>query len=715
MRKSWLLWVLCGLLLAGCGGKENDKPAGAGNAGAGQELLVAQEVSQGKTLTVKDVEVMHFEEPEEGYAENHTCYRIIGPLIYMLRVESGGEDKADRLCMQIYDVEEKELTQQVITPQVQGHEGCRIYSADLTADLELSLKMRDGENRYFLLKTDLEGNTLEVSEPFPEEGYPWNLDFWDNTKSFWLPDGRIILSRYDDEGQRTILTRLDEEGKEFPLGELPGDYVNSLLADGENTFYYQGGNSLVRWDMEKNTREELFRMYENGVDPGAEASGLIRNQRGEILLCRLQRGKGTLYVLTDEELPLKEQIRLVSLEGEAGIYYFQRRVAGFKQNGGEIPIALELENRPEYEQDYRDRIMAEMAAGKGPDILYVNRDDMMLLQERGALCDLSDMIPQETKDVLIPGALGLGTVDGQLVGLVLSVEFRTMATSFEVWEGDGWNLEELMGVLESREDWKCPFLQKGVQLSRYDILYELLFRGDSSLLNLEQGSCGFDSPEFVRLLELCKKYGSTETLEKRLEGALEQDECLELMQEGEAAVQVMHSGGLDGYSIYRQWVGEEGHVVGFPAEEGSGSYVESYSQGYLVVNAQSAYKEEIGKFFSLLLNYDNQFQVDEGSVRTDVIRDSVYYHPWRECYVLLRSSDAENRVITDLTLKPDGSTYLEEYLDFVESCRPVPYIPMQIRLIVQEEAHSFFEGSKGAVETAEAIQSRVQLYLEEKK
>ena len=711
MRKSWLLWVLCGLLLAGCGGKENDKPAGAG-----QELLVAQEVSQGKTLTVKDVEVMHFEEPEEGYAEKCTCYRIIGPLIYMLRVESGGEDKADRLCVQIYDVEEKELTQQVITPQVQGHEGCWIYSADLTTDLELSLKMQEGENRYFLLKTDLEGNTLEVSEPFPEEGYPWNLDSWDNTKSFWLPDGRIILSRYDDEGQRTILTRLDEEGKEFPLGELPGDYVNSLLADGDNTFYYQGGNSLVRWDMEKNTREELFGMYENGVDPGAEASGLIRNQQGEILLCRLQGGKGTLYVLTDEELPRKEQIRLASLKGDGGISYFQRRAAGFKQNGGEIPIALELENRPEYQRDYKDRIMAEMAAGKGPDILYVNRDDMMLLQERGALCDLSDMIPQETKDVLIPGALGLGTVDGQLVGLVLSVEFRTMATPFEVWEGDGWNLEELMGVLESREDWKCPFLRNGFQAGGYDILYGLLFHGKSSFLDLEQGSCRFDSPEFVRLLELCKKYGSTETLEKRLEGALEQNEYLELMEEGEVVAEeaTLYSG-FASYSLVMQGLGEEGHVVGFPTEEGSGSYVESYSQGYLVVNAQTAYKEEIGKFFSLLLNYDNQFQVDEGSVRTDVIRDSVYYHPWRECYVLLRSSDAENRVITDLTLKPDGSTYLEEYLDFVESCRPVPYIPVQIRLIVQEEAHSFFEGSKGAVETAEAIQSRVQLYLEEKK
>ena len=712
MRKSWLLWVLCGLLLAGCGGKENDKPAGAGNAGAGQELLVAQEVSQGKTLTVKDVEVMYFEEPEEGYTEKCTYYRIIGSLIYMLRVESGGEDKADRLCVQIYDVEEKELIQQVITPQAQGHEGCWVYSADLTADRELSLKMWDGENRYFLLKTDLEGNTLEVLEPFPEEGYPWNLDFRDNAKSFWLPDGRIILSRYDGEGQRTILTRLDEEGKEFPLGELPGDAVKSLLADGENSFYYLGGNGLVRWDMEKNTREELFGMYENGVDFGAEASGLIRNQQGEILLCSLQEGKGTFYVLTDEELPRKEQIRLVSLEGDSGILYFKRRAVGFKQNGGEIPIALELEDRPEYRRDYKDRIMAEMAAGKGPDILFVNRDDMMLLQEKGALCDLSDMIPQETKDVLIPAALELGTVDGQLVGLVLEIGFETMAAPLEVWEGDGWNLEELMVVLESREDWKCPFLRNGFQARGFDILCGLLYHGDSSFLDLEQGSCGFDSPEFVRLLELCKKYGATGTNKERMD----EDQCLALMREGEVAVEITGvEDGFADYSIVMQGLGEEGHVVGFPTEKGSGSYVESYFQSYLVVNAQTAYKEEIGKFFSLLLDYDNQFETVGRSVRMDVIRDSVYYHPWWEYYVLLGSSNMEHIVLRELALKPDGSTYLEEYLDFVESCQPAPYIPVQIRIIVYEEALPFFEGSKGAVETAEAIQSRVQLYLDERK
>lgn len=97
----------------------------------------------------------------------------------------------------------------------------------------------------------------------------------------------------------------------------------------------------------------------------------------------------------------------------------------------------------------------------------------------------------------------------------------------------------------------------------------------------------------------------------------------------------------------------------------------------------------------------------------DVIRDCVYYNEWQEQYVMLCSSDTENREIREISLKPDGSTYLEEYLAFVESCEPMPYIPQQIRQIVSEEAMLFFDGRKEAGETADIIQRRVQLYLEE--
>lgn len=100
----------------------------------------------------------------------------------------------------------------------------------------------------------------------------------------------------------------------------------------------------------------------------------------------------------------------------------------------------------------------------------------------------------------------------------------------------------------------------------------------------------------------------------------------------------------------------------------------------------------------------------------DVIRDCVAYDQWQECYYMLYSGDTQNRRYKGrLAQKPDGTTYLEEYLDFVEGCKPVPYIPQQLKTIVSEESEPFFAGRKEAGEVADIIQRRVQLYLEEKK
>lgn len=348
MKRTLLLLAVFCLLLAGCGREENGYDEADGRPDTEQEALLAGELSPGRTLSIKAVQAMHFADPEEGYVGGSTYYRFVGSRIYMLRAEFGEKDDAPRLCVQVYDTEDNGTEQYVFTPQAQGHEGCRIFSADLTADQEISLKMKDAgeENNFFLIKTDLQGNVLEVEEPFPEGLYPWNLDPWEDVKSFALSDGRSVLSRFDNGEQRTTLTWIDEEeGGESPLGAVQDDFINSLMMDEEGILYYLGGNSLVRWDVEKNSREELFELYENGVEPGAEASGLIKNTQGEILLCRLRQGKGTIYVLTDQELPDRERIRLSSLWGAAGIDYFRRQAATFTQNGGEIPISLELESR----------------------------------------------------------------------------------------------------------------------------------------------------------------------------------------------------------------------------------------------------------------------------------------------------------------------------------------------------------------------------------
>ena len=80
---------------------------------------------------------------------------------------------------------------------------------------------------------------------------------------------------------------------------------------------------------------------------------------------------------------------------------------------------------------------------------------------------------------------------------------------------------------------------------------------------------------------------------------------------------------------------------------------------------------------------------------------------------MLRSNDKDRPKHMQIEVKPDGTSYLEEYLAFVENCEPTPYWPQDIRSIIGEEISPFFEGKKSAAEVADVIQRRVQLYLDE--
>lgn len=250
MRRNLFLLALCCLLLMGCGGWESGNIAEDNRPGAEQEAGLAGNLSAGTSLSVKAVQAMHFEDPEEGYEGGNVRYRVMGNQIYMLRVEHSEAENTTRLCVQAYDTKQEKVKQQVLTPQIAGHEDSSIFSADLTADRELSLKMKDAEgDGFFLVKADLDGNILAVTEPFPKETYPWNLEAWDELNAFGMSDGRVILCRHDAAEQKSVLTWFQEEdGTESPLGVLQDDFVNSLLADGEEVLYYLGGNSLVRYE-----------------------------------------------------------------------------------------------------------------------------------------------------------------------------------------------------------------------------------------------------------------------------------------------------------------------------------------------------------------------------------------------------------------------------------------------------------------------------------
>lgn len=721
---SAVFLILC-LLISGCGAEsgaenetesktesETDKSAPDSVTASGDSAH--DEVLTGNKLYIKERQSIQFNEPEEGYQTVSRFYDIMDGKIYLFRVESpvteaDGRD-SQRICMQTFDSGTRAVEQNILTPEIPGHKEYAVYSAALTSDGDISLKLTDpnGEGAsFFLARVDRQGNVLDTADPFPdEEKYPWNISSSSGKEMFHLADGRTILSAWNMDTFSSTLTWLD--GQTFT--QIQDGSLDAICSDGNGIFYCLAGGRLLRLDSQGNIQDELLQLNENGIEYGEE-NALFLTDEG-MLLCGIKQEEVSIYVLTDQKIINEKEIRMACLDGTVGQEYIQRLAANFPYETGGLPVNMETAEDEAYQEDYRNRIMAELVAGKGPDMLLLRKTDLALLAEKDYLCDLSDMIPEDIKSELFPAALELGTVNGKLAAITAQLEFCTMVTGDVTWEKGSWNIAEFKELAESRDDWEILASYLDSSMSFYTLYWWMFGNNlaDSSLLDLEQGVSHLDSDEYVEILELCKKYSEKKV---SLDGA----EIDALLKEGKIAAKRIAIYNLRDFSAAMSRYGEGYHFVGNPSENGKGNYAESYSFQYLAVNRNSPHKEEIKKFLAYLLSYNNQFTVDGCSVRKDVIRDSVMEDSYYGYIMRMSPPDADvfRFYVLQQDVKPDGTPWLEEFLDFAENSIPEPNLPDQLSTIIGSELFSYYEEGRSSRETADNIQNRVQIYLDENK
>lgn len=382
------------------------------------------------------------------------------------------------------------------------------------------------------------------------------------------------------------------------------------------------------------------------------------------------------------------------LPGEVAV--FSRENTGY---------SLSCERAEEGMEDvFRDRILAELAFGKGPDILYLSREDLILLQEKGALADLEGLMSRDTLQELLPGAVELGRVEGKLCGIPGEVSARTIFTRPSLWgSGSGedisWSVDDILDL--AGDQGETQGLSAILPTVSDAILYYLaLFDLERSpFIDWEGKDCSFASQKFISLLETIKAYSLDEVLilgkDREM---LTQGRCL-----GVAA-------DILSFSIYEgicKEMGEEIAAAGFPAEDGGHSYLAA--DGLLAINKACGHQEAAAAFLEYVLSARGQEQCNVISVRRDMLTEDM---------VLYRGEDQapyrmENGARVYLAVKKDGTTYIDQYNAFLESCVPLPDPHEEIANIVSEEAESFFYGNKSAREAAEIIDNRVRTYLKE--
>lgn len=363
-----------------------------------------------------------------------------------------------------------------------------------------------------------------------------------------------------------------------------------------------------------------------------------------------------------------------------------------------------------------NRLLADISQGRGPDILVLSRKTLEIFQDNGALAELSGSLPEETAEQIFDSVLRQGRVGDGLYGVAWEARVDTLLVPETVWQEDTWRVEDVLSLLDERQAQGDPYerwLSISYSLTAEQMLYDLGLKGIenteervSALVDMEQGKCFFDTPEFVRLLENCKEYGEVSGSREYMDWA----QRLTEVGDG-SALALPCNGDLKGFSSAMASCEDGYRCVGYPTESGNGSYVNC--SRFMAVNAGTEHYDIAVGFIEEMLSEEVQREnFGISSVRRDVLTENVVEHPsFCETPVFMIGEKA----YAQLEGKADGSSWVREYVELLEKGVPGNWEVSGIQKIIMEDAAAYFNGDKDAEDAAGAIQSRVSLYLEERR
>ena len=549
-----------------------------------------------------------------------------------------------------------------------------------------------GQTEDFLLVYDGEGKLLFTQILTEDVGAL-------ECSAFHTPDGSLVLLHQGEYGAAPTLKWYNLPG-EIPmeLAELETTDRYSMTMTTDGSIYVLSTSRLVRWNVKTGEQVPLFNFLRTDIE-SFEIQQIGINDKGEVLLFSENTQGWEMYTLSFGEAEQVESELVFSNLGGTNIGIIPTEIQKYNRKN---PYAVSYEEGSGDEDAYRTRIMAELAAGKGPDLLWVHVDDLEILKEKGLLADLRPMISEETLNEIFPGVLASGTREDTLYGIYFAGNCRALFVSNRIWQEDTWSLSDMIRLMKESDT-----LRKIINLlSPYHFKILTLYNLENSpFLDMEDGISYFDSREFVELLELFKNGGDSESFGMDTEAM-----TMRLTQQGEFLTDILPTWSLPAYSEYVAEYEDRVHLVYFPGEDTyPGYWTNEY---FLVVNNRSQKTEQIKKFLEYMLNPETQRSM-EYPVRGDVIRSGISIElsgvTYRGIYRYA------GRKTEDLVLKEDNTSYIEEYISLLKQMGPLPNPHTKLREIILSGAQEYFEGKCTAERAAELIDNRVQLYLDEQK
>ena len=550
-----------------------------------------------------------------------------------------------------------------------------MFVGEYFCDKDGFLYVLEQDNQLNILHViDTEGNVIADTSQYIGTVQPPTLD--EEGEYFFLLKGK--------ESGNVILW-FDKENKEFRQMPAPEkETITQLLGFYHNYLYYLSKDRVTQWNLETGDRKKILSLEQLGANQtdrileyGSNYQMGVR-QDGRLLLMNEGYSDRYLAILANELTP-KEQMTVTSLikDERLDLKVITARISRELEQ-----YHVEYTKTDAAQEDYRNRMVADMIAGNGADVLFVSEEDMWILQEKGLLADIKDFLSEDLLKKLKTNVMAMGENKDGMWGIPMGVGVSTLFVQNNIWEGDSWTLAELLSVVD---EWQGEYLFAGSlgPANEAVLLDALICDGlyGSEFVDLDKGVCNFDAPEFIKVLEICIKFA-----EHRMTSNNEL--TVSMMKNGEYMGYISRGYDYRAFSDVYLWYGDILHAVGYPSVNNFGSYL--LCDGMLVVNKNCKSKEAVQEYLEGIVSKRIQNLLSESCItlRNDLEQHNFEHKEEYEAYV------KAEELITKCVL------YDRRY--------------DKIKTIINEECLPFFCGERTAQETAKIINNRVQLYLDER-
>ena len=315
--------------------------------------------------------------------------------------------------------------------------------------------------------------------------------------------------------------------------------------------------------------------------------------------------------------------------------------------------------------------------------------------------DLSDVLSPETKSHIFASSQQGGVLDGKQYALIPEANATLVLVNRDIWDKDRWTFEEALNILEQNKQYRYLIGEKGSD-SGYMLLLNVLLAdlNNTPFLDLENGSCDFEQPLFIRLLK------SFESVNHSYKSWDYEDEVYE-----KCIGFVDWNAGYAGYTLKMEQYDSQYRIVGIPTESGEGNYWEP--SVYVAVSKDAINKQTVRDFLEYLFSAENQ-KYTFSPLRNDLLDQYAVYDDTDPKKPQWRYRLGGEHNLRNFAWKPDGSSYASEYVECMEKLTYPSGNTEDIMKIVRDEVFGYVDGFQTAENTAKNIQKRVQLYLDEK-